>query len=538
MAWLLFGSFWSADPGKPGHFTLENYMRVFSSSDLIVSLLNSAYYALGAALISTLIGFALAWIVTRTNTPFRSIIEVMAVMPYMIPMLLLSISYVFLLSPRMGIINSLLKGLFNLSEAPFNIYSLEGMIWVMAIFEAPFSYLIISAALKNMDPTLEEAGKVAGSSTLSVVRRIVIPILMPALLASFMINVIRSLEILDIPAILGLPARVMVLPTLIYTTLWSGLAPDLRGATSISVILFALTAGLIYLYRYFTQQTYRYATIGGRGHTQTFNDIGKWRYVTFAFALFYFMLSSVLPLLVILFFSFMPRLKAPELEDLWNLTLKNYVEIFNYPVAFRAFFNSLFLSTAGASLAILLCFLVSYISVRMRGRGSGILETVASLPFATPSLVMAVGLMWAYLFIPIGIYGTIWILMVGYITRFLPFGIRSVSVSLLQIHKDLEDSSKVCGASWLRTLYNILLPLARPGIIAGWIVLAVIFLREFSISILLYRAGSEVLPVVIFDMYINGFWPTLSAIGSLMVVISLALTFIALRLGRISSIAG
>lgn len=535
IAWLLFGSFRSADPGAPGTFTLDNYVRVLTSRDLIPAVVNSIYYSLGSASLSTLIGLFFALLTTKIDIPFRRLVEVFALLPYMMPMIILAISYTMLFSPNIGIVNRILMSALNLSDPPFNIYSLGGMIFVMALFEAPLSYVIISAALQNVDSSLEESGRVSGSNVLSTLRRITIPLIFPAILASLIVNAVRALEILDIPVILGLPARVLVLPSYIYQTIWSGITPDIRGATAMSVILMVITGTLIYYYRYLTRQSYKYATVTGRGYRTVLIDIGKWKYPALAFAFGFFFVSVLLPLFVIVYFSLMPRLKVPELSDISSFTFNNYLYVFNYPITLRAFINSIIITVVGASLGMLLAFLISYIVIKLRGRLTGALEVVTMLPLAIPSLVMAIGLLWTYIFLPIGLYGTIWLLMIAYISRFVPFGVRSASASILQIHRELEEAAYVCGGSRLKSLFSIVFPLAVPGIIGGWILLATIFLREFSMSILLYKTGSEVLSVIIFDMYINGFWPHLSAIGVIMTTLSLILAVIALRLGRLSA---
>jgi len=293
-----------------------------------------------------------------------------------------------------------------------------------------------------------------------------------------------------------------------------------------------MTVIFVYIYRYFTRQTYRYETMSPRGAREAVTDIGRWRYVTFSYVIFYFVVSTALPAGVLILLSFMPIYKIPTIDDLSKLSVNNYIKAFEYPMVTRALVNSIFLAIVGATFCVLLCALISYITLKTEMKGRSFLETITFLPYSTPSMIMAVGLLWAYIALPIGIYGTIWILMIGFITRFMPFGIRSISASLLQVHKQMEESSRTSGASWLRTFYSILLPLMKPGLIGGWILLSIIFARELSIPVLLSKAGSEVISIVIFDMYLEGQWEKVSALSVILLVITFMLTIIALRVGR------
>ncbi|MCS6770221.1 MAG: iron ABC transporter permease [Candidatus Caldarchaeum sp.] len=532
VAFLVFGSFWSTSPGQPGTLTLSHYAGVLFESELYRVLLATVVYAAGATAIAVLYGFILAFLVNMTNIPFKRVIEVLAILPFMIPMSLLAVGYVFMFSPRIGFINNYLVQMLNLSERPFNIYSMPGMMWVMGLFEAPLSFIIISSSLKSLDYSLVEGAKVSGAGTFKIVMQVIFPVLRPAILAVTLLNVIRSIEIFDVPAFLGIPANIWVMPTYVYKVITSGYATDVGKGSSIAVLFFLLSALLVVLYRHYTRQSYRFVTISQKGFRQSLLDLGRWRYPISAVVLLFLGFAVLLPIILIVIVSLMPVFRVPTLESLLSLTLEHYFRLFTYPGVDRAFYNTLIISFLGATLAMVLLSLTAYIVLRTKSRMNSLLEMLAFFPFSLPGMIIALGLIWFYVSFPIGLYGTIWLIMLAYITRFMPYGLRSVSSNLIQVDQDLENVAKVCGSSTPRTITSITLPLIRGGIVGGWLLLAVIFMRELSISILLSKTGSEVIPVILYDLYNYGFWSQLSALGVLLMIICVGLYVASMRFSR------
>ncbi|MCS7136960.1 MAG: iron ABC transporter permease [Candidatus Caldarchaeum sp.] len=532
VAFLVFGSFWSTSPGQPGTLTLSHYAGVLFESELYRVLLATVVYAAGATAIAVLYGFILAFLVNMTNIPFKRVIEVLAILPFMIPMSLLAVGYVFMFSPRIGFINNYLVQMLNLSERPFNIYSMPGMMWVMGLFEAPLSFIIISSSLKSLDYSLVEGAKVSGAGTFKIVMQVIFPVLRPAILAVTLLNVIRSIEIFDVPAFLGIPANIWVMPTYVYKVITSGYATDVGKGSSIAVLFFLLSALLVVLYRHYTRQSYRFVTISQKGFRQSLLDLGRWRYPISAVVLLFLGFAVLLPIILIVIVSVMPVFRVPTLESLLNPTLEHYFRLFTYPGVDRAFYNTLIISFLGATLAMVLLSLTAYIVLRTKSRMNSLLEMLAFFPFSLPGMIIALGLIWFYVSFPIGLYGTIWLIMLAYITRFMPYGLRSVSSNLIQVDQDLENVAKVCGSSTPRTITSITLPLIRGGIVGGWLLLAVIFMRELSISILLSKTGSEVIPVILYDLYNYGFWSQLSALGVLLMIICVGLYVASMRFSR------
>jgi iron(III) transport system permease protein len=533
---LIFGSLRNAPVGDPGAaFTIENYTKVYFDSEFYWLFWNSLRFAFGTSLFSFTIGTYFAWLSERTNTPFKKIFIVMALVPFLVPGILETIAWIFLLSPRIGVINRTLMTLLGLESAPFNIYSMWGMIWVEGLSFYPIVFLLMSAALRSMDPSLEEASMVAGSSAWTTLRRVTLPIMRPAILSVFLIIFIRAIEAFEVPALIGIPAKVPVFTSKIFLAIHQFPSDfGLAGTYAVSVML--LSIGGILLYQKATQRGERYATITGKGYRPGELDLGRWRYVTFASAMLIFFVAVILPISILLWSSFIPYYGVPSRALFEKLTLDNYRHVLNYPVARIAFKNSFILSIGAATVTMLLTSVIAWITVRTRMRGRGILESITFIPITIPGIVLGVSLIWVYLTLPkfvpfMNIYGTLWILLIAYVTKYLPYGIRAASGTMIQINKELEEASNVCGASWFRTFWRVIIPLLMPGFMAGWIYISVVALRELSTSILLYSQNSTVLSIMAFDLWESGQFTNVAALGVLMVLLMITLVTVARLLG-------
>lgn len=532
---LFYGSFLSQPLGLPGSFTLEHYAAAYADPLTYQLLVNSFVFAAGSSLLSTLLAGALAWITVRTNAPFRKIFELTAVIPNIFPPVMLAVSWTVLLSPRVGLLNLFMMDLFGLERAPLNIYSMAGMIFVEGLITAPLAFLIISAGLYSMDPSLEESARVAGSGNLQIAWRITFPIIRPAILAAATLNFVRAIESFDTPAIIALPARIEVFTTKIYRETVGAFPPNHNLAATYAVSLLAITMLFVYLYRRLTVRSERYVTVTGRGYRPTTIDLGKWRYLASAVAGLILFMIVVLPFLVMLYTSLVTYVHVPGTKTLGLLTLEHYWTNLSDARTYRALKNSLFLAIAGATLCMLLASVTSYITAKTKAAGRGIIEGMTFIPWAFPGTAMALGLLWTYVYVPLPIYGTIWILLIGYITRFLPYGLRSMSSTIVQIHDELEDASKACGAGFLATFRRVLLPLMRPGFIAGWIILATIYVREFSTSIFLYSPGSEPIGPLLYHFYVDGTYGPMCSLGIVVSLVSVVMIVAARRLGKIGT---
>ncbi len=530
---LFYGSFLSKPLGVPGEFTLRHYVRAYTDPLTYRLLLNSFVFAAGSSLLATSLAAVVAWITVRTNAPFRKIFELTAIVPNIFPPLMLAVAWGALLSPRTGLINRLLMQLFGLESAPLNVYSMSGMIFVEGLITAPLAFLIVSASLYSMDPSLEESARVAGSSNLQIARRITFPIMRPALLAAATLNFVRAIESFETPAIIALPARIEVFTTKIYREAIGAFPPNQNVAATYAVSLLAITMVFVYLYRRLTSKSERYVTVTGRGYRPTTIDLGRWRYMASGIAALILLLIVVLPFLVLLYVSFVTYLHVPGPKTWELLTLDHYRSNLTDGRTYRALQNSLFLAIGGATLCMLLASVTAYLTTKTKTAGRSLIEALTFIPWAFPGTALAIGLLWTYVYIPLPIYGTLWILLIGYITRFLPYGLRTMSGTVVQVHDDLQDASMTCGAGFWTTFRRILLPLYRPGFIAGWIILATIYLREFSTSIFLYSPGAEPIGPLLYHFYVDGNLGPMCSLGVIVSAVCLVLIVVARRLGKV-----
>lgn len=529
---LFYGSFLSEPLGVPGRFTLTHYIAAYTDSQTYQLLVNSFAFAAGSSLLSTVLALVLAWITVRTNAPFRKVFELTAIIPNIFPPVMLAVSWAVLLNPRVGLINLLLMQLFGLESAPLNVYSMWGMIYVEALITTPLAFLIISAGLYSMDPALEESARTAGSGNIQVAWRITFPIIRPAILAAATLNFVRAIESFDTPAIIALPARIEVFTTKIYRETIGAFPPNHNLAATYAVSLLAITMLFVYLYRRLTIRSERYVTVTGRGYRPTIIDLGKWRYPASAVAGLILLLIVVLPFIVLLYTSLVTYVHVPGKKTLGLLTLDHYRSNLGDLRTYRALKNSIFLAVTGATLCMVLAAITSYITAKTKIAGRGIIEGLTFIPWAFPGTALAIGLLWTYVFIPLPIYGTIWILLIAYITRFLPYGLRAMTSTIVQIHDELQDASKACGAGFIATFRRVLLPLMRPGFIAGWIILATIYLREFSTSVFLYSPGSEPIGPLLYHFYVDGNLGPMCSLAAVVSIVSVVLILIARRVGR------
>ena len=534
---LLYGSIRSAPIGEPGAtFTLQNYVKAYFDKEFYLLFLNSIYYGLGTCLVTFLIGTYLAWVSERTNTPFKKLFVVMALIPFIIPGILSTISWILLLSPKIGLINLVIKELLGLESAPFNIYSMWGMIWAESIHLYPLVFLLMSAAFRNMDTSLEEAALTAGSSTFTTFRKVTLPLMRPAMFSVLLVIFIRGIEAFEVPALVGVPAKISVFTTKIFLAIHQFPSDfGLAGAYAVTLLLISTTGVLIY--GRITRREERYATVTGKGYRPRVIDLGGWKYLTCAISCLIFLLAVVFPVFVLLWSSFIPYYGVPSRELMGKMTWANFHYILNYPLALTAFKNSFYLSVGSATVVMLLTSVIAWITVKTKLPGRALLDNMTFIPIAMPGIVLGVSLIWVYLTLPIPIYGTIWVLLLAYITKFMPYGIRAASASMIQINKELEEASFTAGGTWFQTFRKVILPLLMPGFTAGWIYISIIALRELSTSILLYSYNSTVLSIMAFDLWEGGQYTYVCALGVLMVLLLLVMAFTARKLGAKIGIA-
>jgi len=534
---LLYGSIRSAPIGEPGAtYTIQNYVKAYFDKEFYLLLLNSIYYALGTCTLTFLIGTFLAWVSERTNTPFKKLFVVMSLIPFIIPGILSTISWILLLSPKIGLINIVVKDILRLESAPFNVYSMWGMIWAESIHLYPLVFLLMSAAFRNMDTSLEEAALASGSSTFQTFCHVTLPLMRPAMFSLLLINFVRGIEAFEVPALIGVPAKISVFTTKIFLAIHQ-FPSDFGLAGAYAVTLLAISSVGVLLYGKLTRKEERYATVTGKGYRPRVIDLGSWKYLTLGISFLIFLLAVILPVFVLLWSSFIPYYGVPSRELMSKMTWANYQYIISYPLALTAFKNSFYLSVGSATLVMLLTSVIAWITVKTRLPGRAFLDNMTFIPIAMPGIVLGVSLIWVYLTLPIPIYGTIWVLLLAYLTKFMPYGIRAASASMIQINKELEEASLTAGGTWFQTFRKVVLPLLMPGFTAGWIYISIIALRELSTSILLYSYNSTVLSIMAFDLWEGGQYTYVCALGVLMVLLLIAMAFTARKLGARIGIA-
>ncbi len=512
-------------------FTLDNYRAAYASPETARLLANSLQFAFGSAALAFSLGAFLAFINERTDTPFKPLFFALALVPLIIPGILFTVSWIFLGSPKIGIINLVLRHVFDTHLVFINIYSIPGMIWVDGLHYSPVAFLLMSAAFRSMDPALEESALMSGATLPQVTWRVTIRLAWPAAAAALIILFLRALESFEVPTLLGLPAGIEVYTSAIYDAIHS--YPSKVGmASAYGLTLLVITSLCIYLNARIAGHGSRYATVTGKGFRPRVVGIGRWRYVTAAIFFGYVTLVIVLPFLVLLWSSLQRFYSVPTLAALQHLTFASYRTVLTYPEIGTAIWNSVVLALGSATLIMIMTSALCWFVVRTRLPGRWLIDNLASLPLVFPGLVLGLAIMVCYLALPIGVYGTIWIMLIAYVTRFLPYGMRYNTVSLLQVHQELEESAAMSGASLATTFRRIVLPLLKPGLIAGWIYIVIVSIRELASSILLYSPGTEVVSVTIWELWQDGQYVELSALGVMMMLVLLGFVAVAQLVGR------
>jgi iron(III) transport system permease protein len=532
LVFLLWQSFFTPQTAaKAAVFTFDNYVQAYSSVETFRLFANSIQFATGSALFAFFVGTLLAWMNERTNTPFKALFFALSIIPLIIPGILFTVAWILLGSPKIGLINLFLQSWLGTDIVFVNVYSLWGMMWVDGLHYSPMAFLLMTAAFRSMDPALEESAMMSGANVLQVAWRVTLRLTWPAIFATLLILFVRSLESFEVPALLGLPVGIEVFTSSIYRAIHQ--YPSQIGlASAYAVTLLLITTVGVYFQSRLSTQGSRYSTMTGKGFRPRTIDLGPWRWPAAGLFVLYFLLIVGLPFLVLLWSSFQRFYSVPSMQALQNLTLDAYRFVFSYPTLTSAVWNSLLLAFGSATVIMLVTSVICWIVVKTRMPGRWLLDNLASLPMVFPGLVLGLAIMIFYLNVDIGIYGTIWIMFLAYVTRFLPYGLRYNTTSMLQIHKELEESAAMSGASWSTTFWRIILPLLKPGLLAGWIYIVIVSIRELSASILLYSPGTEVVSITIWELWENGQYVELSALGVLFILALFVLVMIAQLVGR------
>ena len=483
--------------------TLGNYVEVLTQGGF-ASLLGTT---VGAALIGTAgaiaIGAGLAWLAVRSDVPGRRLLEAVSIMPMLVPPLVGAFAWDILASPRSGILNIALRSL----DLPvhLNIYSFGGIGFVFAIYYAPYVFLFTAAALRNMDPAFEEAAALCGASRWRTMTDVTLPLVLPALLSAALLVFVLLIELFAIPAVLGEAGNVHFISVRIWELI--GFAPPkVNQASALGVLVLAVTVTLVMLqHRVLARRSF--VTVAGKGLRSKAVALGAARWPLAALGFAYLLFVVLLPFGALLLIALRKSLFFSTLAQVFDpaqLSLKQFGVAFGDPVVQQAFANSLLVALGTVAIGGLLYFATAYTIHRTRLPLRRTIDAVAVLPVAIPGLIIGLGYLWSWISIPIGIYGTLWIIILAYVSQFSPQGVRAIAGSLVQIHPELEESSRVCGAGFLYTLRRVVVPLAWPGILAAMILLLVLSFRELATALFLYTSNTEVFSLVMFDLWQRG----------------------------------
>ena len=515
VSFLIFGSFWSGNPGGAGELTLDNYVVVFSDPKTLELLVNSLAYALGSALLGVSIATVLAFITTRTNAPLREYFIFIPILPIILPGMVDNLAWIYLFSPNSGLANTWWRNLTGFADPLFNIYSLPGMVWVMGISLVPLAYLVISSAFQTMDPSLEETARISGSSLFSIFRKITIPLMFPAILSVYLLTFILAFESFETPAMIGLPAGIDVFMSQIYQAVVWAIPPSYGLGTAYASIILVITMTAVYLYRKATSRQEKFQVITGKGYQPGILDLGKWKWLGTGILCLYVFVHIIVVFGMVLILSFQTYWDPTNLFGS-NLTLRNYETVLSQRRIISSLINSATVSVVSATIVVIIAAILTYISRRKNIRGAGLLEGFGTLPLAFPGFILGLGLLWTFLTVPIGVYGTVFVLMLAFLVKYMPQGIRFANGALIQIQDDLEESSSVTGAEWTYTVQKIILPLLKPALISAWIYIFVLTFRELSSIIFLVTPNNQVISAILWDLFVNGSVELLAATSMLL----------------------
>jgi iron(III) transport system permease protein len=492
----------------PGAFTLGNYRTVYLNQLTYPALLNTLIYATAVSAISLTFATIFAWLVERTDMPGTNWAWTMMLLPLAMPGILRSMSWILLLSPRSGIINIYVRDYLSLfgmqlETGPFNIFTLPGMIFVEGMSGSTTLFLLMVGAFRLMDPSMEEAAKISGARTFTTLRRVTLGLMLPAVLAAAMYAFLGNLDDFETPLLIGLQAGIYLLPTLIYFTAY--VSPSYGLATAYSSIFIIFTIAMVWIYyRVVIRRSDRYASITGKGYRPRRLSLGKWRWLALGLFIAFFTLNIIMPFLTLLWASLLPSYMVPSRAALQYVTLDNFATLINEPSIINSTVNTIILGVVTATGTMALAYMVSWLIVRLKVKGGLLLDGLAFIPHAIPTVSIALALIVLYLhpavrWLPI--YGTIWIMMLALMTRYIAFASRTANSAMTQIHGELEEAARTSGATRFTTLMRITFPLLLPPFIGGWVWVFAHTIRSFSIPLMMATPGNETIAVVMYHFW-------------------------------------
>jgi iron(III) transport system permease protein len=513
---VMWRSFTSGKLGFTVGLNLTNYLRVFGDKDIMPMLSNSVVYAAGSALLGTVLGAFLAWIVARTNTPGKALVELLPLYPILMPPIMKNIAWILLLAPRSGILNGMLQHFFGIETLVFNAFTMAGMIWVFGLACVPLGYLFLLPVFLSFDPSLEESAYIAGSKPVHTMFKITFPLAIPAFTSALVLNFLRGLRSFETPVLQGTPGNIKVFVSRVYDSM--ALEFNTGLATAYSVVLVVLSVITLYFYIRATRFSERYATITGKGYRVKVIDIGPWKYLTFLAVFLYFLAGIVLPFIVLIVVSMIPYFDYDTFMQFpANAVLTNYYTVMRHPSFVTGLYNSLILSVTIAIVTVLAGIVMAFTIYRTRAAGTKVFEFIGTLPLAFPPLVLSVGLL--IIFIGTPLYNSLWALGIGLFVAYFPYAFRNASGSIVNIHKELDEAAWVHGARWRHVFFKITLPILKPSVGGALFYIFIEAIRNVDVAVLLTAPGKEYGPVTLFEYFRVGQWAEAAAGGVIYLII-------------------
>ena len=492
LGFLFYGAVRSGPPRSPGAvFTLANLVQIYGSTAFVAPLLGTLSIGIAVAFTSVATGFLLAWLVVRTDIPRPALWEKLFLLPMYFSPLMMALAFMAIAAPRVGFLNLLWQGVGGRGSI-VNVYSFLGIVFVLTVHYAPYAMLVLSTPIRAISAELEEAALVLGSARWEISRRIVLPMLWPAVFSAMLIVATMAAENFAVPTLLGRESKIRTIPSEIYYWLsYEPSSPNLAAAAGTMLLL--LTLAGIFVYRRMTRVASRFVSIGGKPRPMPRQSLGRGRGAVTGLMVCYLVATTLLPIAALVFGSFM-RFIGRRI-DLKMLTLQNYRNALN-PANLTVLEDTLLLAVMTATVATALGFMISYSVRRTTAPGRGLLDYLSALPIAVPGMVLGVGMLWTYVGTPFGLWGSIWVLLLAYLARFIVHAVRATGASLLQVSGEMDEAARVLGAGLLRRLTQINLPISKRAILSSWVIVAIFVLNEITSTVLLYSSRSVTLSVL------------------------------------------
>ena len=522
LAVVLWLAWTTGSPGNDLAYTTHNFVETFSDARTYTALINSFAFALISLAVALVFGIPAAWLAERTDFRAKTLLFTLMAVGLLIPGFAAAMGWLFLLHPRIGLLNVLLVSTFHLSAPPFNITTILGMGWVQGLNLAPLAFIMTAAVFRSMDPTLEEAAQMHGAGPLRVLRRITVRLAWPGILAASIYIFMTAFAAFDVPAIIGWGNRIFTFTTYLYLLLNpQEVLPRYGLAAALSTIALVIAAVMSWWYGLMQQRSRQFAVVTGRAYRPKIVKLGGRVYAAWAFIGAYLLLSKVMPILLLIWSSLLPFFQLPSARALSTASLSHYYTL-PWELVTTAIVNTCILAvlTPTVTLAISLAF--SWIVLRSKVPGRGLFDFIAFLPHAVPSIVFGVGALLLALFVvqrAVPLYGTIWILLIVFTIARISYGTRMTNSGLIQIHAELEESAQMSGASAWDAFRRVTVPLLTPTLLYAWLWIALLVFRELTLAVILSTSDNVTFPIVVWSLWLGGGLGQASALAMVMLIL-------------------